>query len=222
MATGGGSLRGLDYPEFRLLSRTCLAELSPAQLTTLREIRTSWLQIRGMVSDPARGLPALLALVAVLLWLFSDRLPVSVRPLATEKGAASQPQTSAPLPGPAAKPTPLPPITVLPAATALGKHLENKTDPTSCLQTLDQLILLYRRGIGENPVGQNEDIVSALLGDNPKRAAFLPADSPAIRDGKLIDPWGTPYWFHPISAHRMEIRSAGPDRSLFTSDDLKP
>jgi hypothetical protein len=73
MATGGGSLRGLDYPEFRLLSRTCLAELSPAQLTTLREIRTSWLQIRGMVGDPARGLPALLALVAPSLWDELDR-----------------------------------------------------------------------------------------------------------------------------------------------------
>jgi hypothetical protein len=163
---------------------------------------------------------ALLALVAVLLWWFGDHLPS--RPLAVEKDAALSAQTSAAKPGPVANPRPLPPITVLPAATELSKHLEDKTDPTGCLQTLDQLILLYRRGIGENPVGQNEDIVSALLGDNPKRTAFLAADSTAIRGGKLIDPWGTPYWFHPLSAHQMEIRSAGPDRDLFTSDDLKP
>jgi len=106
-------------------------------------------------------------------------------------------------------------------ARELSGALLRKEDPTGALQTVEQLLYFYRQGLGENPVGQNEDIVAALLGENPKRAAYLPADSPAIKDGKLLDPWGTPYWFHPVSRDRMEIRSAGPDRELFTSDDLR-
>jgi len=35
-----------------------------------------------------------------------------------------------------------------------------------------------------------------------------------------VDRWGMPFWFHPNTAHQVEIRSAGPDRQLFTDDDL--
>ena len=38
--------------------------------------------------------------------------------------------------------------------------------------------------------------------------------------GELVDPWGTPYFFHQLSAMEMEIRSAGPDRIMWTEDDL--
>ncbi len=114
-----------------------------------------------------------------------------------------------------------PPITISPAATELGAALLRKDDPAGALQAVEQLLYFYRQGLGENPVGQNEDVVAAMLGENSKRAAFLPPDSPAIQGGRLVDPWGTPYWFHPVSRDRMEIRSAGPDRELFTSDDLQ-
>ena len=40
------------------------------------------------------------------------------------------------------------------------------------------------------------------------------------RDGELCDRWGTPFFFHAESAARMEIRSAGPDRRLWTEDDV--
>ncbi len=136
-------------------------------------------------------------------------------PAASSSAAAVAPATSLP---PAEEP---PPITVAPVASELGAALTRKDDPTGALQAVEQILYFYRQGLGENPVGQNEDIVAAVLGDNPKRAAYLPADSPAIKDGRLLDPWGTPYWFHPVSRNRMEIRSAGPDRELFTNDDLK-
>lgn len=71
-----------------------------------------------------------------------------------------------------------------------------------------------------NPVGMNEDITAALLGDNPQGLAFLPPDHPAIQDGQIVDRWGTPFWFHSASSNVMEIRSAGPDRKLFTGDDV--
>ena len=41
-----------------------------------------------------------------------------------------------------------------------------------------------------------------------------------IVKGQLVDRWGTAYWFHPNSSYQMEIRSAGPDKNLFTADDV--
>ena len=38
--------------------------------------------------------------------------------------------------------------------------------------------------------------------------------------GELIDPWGTPYFFHQLSGTEMEIHSAGPDKVMWTQDDL--
>ncbi len=105
-------------------------------------------------------------------------------------------------------------------ATELERTLIEAENPEAHLQAVDQILFFYRRAFGENPVGQNEDITAALLGANPQRLALLTPGSAAIKDGQLIDPWGTPYWFHPVSGQEMEIRSAGPDRELFTPDDL--
>ena len=41
-----------------------------------------------------------------------------------------------------------------------------------------------------------------------------------LRDGELVDRWGTPYFFHSVSAEKMEIVSAGPDKELWTDDDV--
>ena len=163
----------------------------------------------------------LLALGSIAWFAFSGReLVAPFAPVAApgpESGPARLRRDAA---LPAASPEPLPPITVQPAARELAAALLRKDDPQGALQAIEQLLYFYRQGLGENPVGQNEDIVGAMLGENPKRAAYLLADSPAIKDGKLLDPWGTPYWFHPVSRDRMEFRSAGPDRELFTGDDL--
>ena len=39
-------------------------------------------------------------------------------------------------------------------------------------------------------------------------------------NGEMVDPWGTPYFFHQLSGHEMEIHSAGPDKIMWTFDDL--
>ena len=50
--------------------------------------------------------------------------------------------------------------------------------------------------------------------------AFIPPGNPAINArGELCDRWGTPFFFHQLSGSQMEIRSAGPDRKLWTPDD---
>jgi hypothetical protein len=119
-----------------------------------------------------------------------------------------------------ASPDVLPEITVLPFASELEKDLVRHDNPEASRQAVEQILFFYRRMFRENPVGQNEEITAALLGENKERVAFIPPDSPAIKDGKLVDPWGTPYWFHAQSGQQMEIHSAGPDQQLFTADDL--
>jgi hypothetical protein len=72
-----------------------------------------------------------------------------------------------------------------------------------------------------NPAGSNAEITAALTGKNKLRFAFIPPTHPAInRDGELCDRWGTPFFFHAESATRMEVRSAGPDRKMWTEDDV--
>lgn len=71
------------------------------------------------------------------------------------------------------------------------------------------------------PLGDNEDVTAALTGRNRRRLVFLPPDSPLIdAKGRLLDRWGTPYFFHAMSAETIGLRSAGPDRRLFTADDI--
>jgi hypothetical protein len=70
------------------------------------------------------------------------------------------------------------------------------------------------------PLGDNADISAALTGKNRRRVVFVPAGHPAIRGGLLVDRWGTPYHFHARAADAIDTRSAGPDRVLFTGDDI--
>jgi len=75
---------------------------------------------------------------------------------------------------------------------------------------------------GGNPVGTNPEITRQLSGGNPRHINFLDAQAgmQVNNNGELIDPWGTPYFFHQISGTEMEIHSAGPDKLMWTSDDL--
>ncbi|MCB1211999.1 MAG: hypothetical protein KDK97_21940, partial [Verrucomicrobiales bacterium] len=94
--------------------------------------------------------------------------------------------------------------------------------PEEDLDIVEEFVDLYRRAYGDNPVGLNSDITAALTGtvDPSKPGGLFPANSPAVRGGQLMDRWGSPFWFHSVSGAKMEIRSAGPDRQLFTGDDI--
>jgi len=93
--------------------------------------------------------------------------------------------------------------------------------PLTVLDKTRVLIHNYHAAFGENPVGTNPEIAAALQGKNPRQINFL-ADSSLQLNGKgeIIDGYGTPFFFHQISAHEMEIHSAGPDKVLWTPDDL--
>jgi hypothetical protein len=90
------------------------------------------------------------------------------------------------------------------------------------VQSVSMILEEYRRAFGAMPVGElNDEIVRRLQGENPKGLAVLPKTHPAINaQGELMDRWGTPYRFHPESAWDMTVRSAGPDRRMWTNDDI--
>ena len=88
---------------------------------------------------------------------------------------------------------------------------------------IDQVSLMirdYRTMAGENPVGTNAEIMAAIMGGNPKHAQLGPPEGAQLNEkGELIDRWATPYFFHQLSKTHMEIRSAGPDKVMWTADD---
>lgn len=77
----------------------------------------------------------------------------------------------------------------------------------------------YRKAFKQNPVGNNAEITRILLGQNSQGARYLPTDIHLNDRKELTDRWEQPLFFHQISASYMEIRSAGPDRKMWTADD---
>jgi hypothetical protein len=90
------------------------------------------------------------------------------------------------------------------------------------MENMRSVFRQYSARLGGNPVGTNPEITAALTGQNPKQIQFLnPEDGLRINSkGELVDAWGTPFFFHQLSAKEMEIHSAGPDRAMWTDDDL--
>ncbi|MES2474399.1 MAG: hypothetical protein V4640_01370 [Verrucomicrobiota bacterium] len=79
----------------------------------------------------------------------------------------------------------------------------------------------YRTLFGENPVGTNAEIMTAIMGKNSKGAMLGPPEGQSLNEEQeLLDRWGTPVFFHQLTADLMELRSAGPDRTLWTADDI--
>ena len=91
------------------------------------------------------------------------------------------------------------------------------------MMELDKVSLMlrdYRTLAGENPVGTNAEIMASIMGGNPKQARLGPPEEMKLNEkGELLDRWETPYFFHQLSRDRMEIRSAGADKVMWTEDD---
>ena len=112
--------------------------------------------------------------------------------------------------------------TTAPAADPDAEHPPLNETGLDDVQAVSMLLQEFRRAFGAMPVGElNDEIVRRLQGENPKGLAVLPKSHPALnQDGELMDRWGTPYRFHPESAWMMTVRSAGPDRKMWTVDDI--
>jgi hypothetical protein len=120
-------------------------------------------------------------------------------------------------PGPAVTPVaPPPPGPDL--STLTPEELQRVRD---AIDNVEFVLRDFAVALGGNPVGTNAEITAALRGDNLKQLKLdVPGGSSVNASGELCDPWGTPWFFHQLSGTKMELRSAGPDRKLYTKDDF--
>ncbi len=110
---------------------------------------------------------------------------------------------------------------LLNTAVTLSQEL-HQSEPEDDLPIIARIIEHYRQFFGENPDGsENGKIVAQLLGENNLQLVFLDPDHVNLSaSGELLDQWGSPYLFQPFGTSAMEILSPGPDRVLWTQDDL--
>lgn len=116
-------------------------------------------------------------------------------------------------------------LATLPIAdpSAYAELNSGRTTALQDVRIVEGLIVNFRQTLKADtvpPLGFNEEITRALTGKNPVELAFIPSNHPAINErGLLCDRWGTPFHFHPVANDRVDVRSAGPDKKLFTIDD---
>lgn len=122
---------------------------------------------------------------------------------------------------------PLPSNTGPREATTPPAEAEPEISPTdrqramTAIENLGFTLRDYSTAMKGNPVGTNAEITAALLGDNPKQVKLeVPEGSTLNTANELCDPWGTPWFFHQLSASKTEIRTAGPDKKMYTADDV--
>jgi hypothetical protein len=154
--------------------------------------------------------------LAVAIW-FWPRAQTQPGALATVRARAVTPVPARP-DGPA-------PSSVLIGQTILADYAKPSLPPENDLILLSHLMgnfTLLVKSADTRPLSANEDWARALRGGNPSQERFLPDQHPAFNSlGQLVDRWGTPLFFHALGAARFDIRSAGPDRRLWTADDLQ-
>lgn len=147
-------------------------------------------------------------------------------PSQTAKPGKPVPTTSSVMPGmPMVRATPVPPglppevapLRVPGAVVRSEWQMEGKAE----LSKIQTMLRDYRTRMGENPVGTNAEIMKSVMGGNSAGARLGPPEGQQINEqGELVDQWGTPYFFHQLSKDSTEVRSAGPDRRMWTADDL--
>jgi hypothetical protein len=145
----------------------------------------------------------LIALAAIGFWWQKAQQQAQLR-----DAAAKQYLLKEPLPGSAMlKDYSKPQRTVQDDLTDLGHAMNN--------------FMLLMKGADPIPLGANEDIAAALLGLRKVQMPFLAKEDPCFNAaGQLIDRWGTALYFHAIDKQRLDIRSAGADKKMWTEDDV--
>ncbi len=68
----------------------------------------------------------------------------------------------------------------------------------------------------------NEDLALLLLGKKGSREQLISASHRALNpSGQLVDRWDSPVIVHVPRAGVVELRSAGPDKTPYTEDDIE-
>jgi hypothetical protein len=114
-----------------------------------------------------------------------------------------------------------PPPSTPPPATISAMSPEDLQKVRDAIDNIEFAFRDFSTAMRGNPVGNNAEITAALLGDNEKQLKLeIPGGSTLNDKGELCDPWGTPWFFHQLSATQTEVRSAGPDRKMYSEDDF--
>jgi len=167
-----------------------------------------------------KRLIAILALIVIAAWWFWPRESRDTDAVSPAMDAQkNQPREREEV----STETPDPGLTLVAVSEESERLLDPQASARDDMEVLTVLVGEYRRLLGANPVGDNDEITAALAGANPKHLALV---SPAVTkrvapQGQLLDRWGVPYFFHARSGTSMEIISAGPDGMLHTEDDLQ-
>jgi len=172
------------------------------------------MQLRPYASIAVAGL---LVIIAAAVWMMNDR---------------PDPVTTAVVPAPmvatASAPDPLQHVAVampappIPADLPLPKpRVVHSPEALKDIEDIQFMLRDYRTRLGDNPTGTNAEIMKEVMGGNRVQAKLGPPEGQKLNDeGELLDRWGAPYFFHQLSKNEMEIRSSGPDRAMWTNDDI--
>jgi len=189
------------------------------------------------------GVVAVIAVAAGVMWIAKPDKPVAAdqagadgttRQTRLSPRARSQPGSPAeqvemespsgePIVMAEAAPAPLKPVALASLAEPpAGPELAPGLTPMTVMENMRTAFRNYSARFGGNPVGTNQEITRTLNGANPGNTPFLQTEDGLVTNerGELVDNWGTPYFFHQLSRTEIEIQSAGPDRKMWTSDDL--
>lgn len=105
--------------------------------------------------------------------------------------------------------------------------LSYRSPETTALDDLNQVaelldaVALLVKDLDRFPLPDNAAFTTFLQGKNPHRVAWIRPRHPAVSpEGELLDRWDSPLFFHRESWRRTELRSAGPDRKMWTDDDV--
>jgi hypothetical protein len=166
--------------------------------------------------SPKAKAAAAIVVGAILVWrpwetAPEDHAEILPPPPATQPRKDSHPRVPAPsIPAP-----------TVPPATLSAMSTEDIQKVRDAVDNLEFVLRDYSAALRGNPVGTNAEITAALLGDNEKQLKLeIPGGSTLNDQGELCDPWGSPWFFHQMSATKTEIRSAGPDRKMYSEDDF--
>ena len=109
--------------------------------------------------------------------------------------------------------------------TILRNYANTNFPPENDLTLMSRLMensLLLLKSAANRPLSANEDWADLFRGQNAAHEVYLPSQHIAFNaHGQLADRWGTPLFFHALGGGRYEIRSAGPDKTMWTGDDLE-
>jgi len=183
-----------------------------------------------------KWVPALLLVCVVVtgLYLFlnpakiseppSAKTPAAASPAAqkNEANVATQPVTAIAGSNLKSAPAASPDLSARAGQVAAPLAAAENIPPATVLENVSRALRQYGAQFGGNPVGTNPEITAALNGGNPKQVNFInPEAGMQINgNGEMVDVWGTPLFFHQLSGSETDVRSAGPDKIMWTPDDL--